>query len=142
MDRDEEAEVLKEALRCVGMEVVEVPKTDAISPCFCCALKGWERLGCDEDDFVRFNACSDDASVHGISMFFNAPSHFLSYDDILENLSSTRNFMFCKHDDMYGDLKDMKKNMKIWDNPFKGFKSLDELRVLIDLHTSELDSGR
>lgn len=130
----ERRELLDKMLRAVGLELVELPEHFSKSWHFAC-----ERVDKRGDGWISFSEgnsvklSSRNASSVSYSLYV-APRLFASREDVFEKLGKAKCFVWQSLRSMshLGEHED-NKEWKVWENPFFGCMSDDEVRVRMDL---------
>lgn len=133
----ERSELLGKVLRAVGLKLVELPEHFSNEWHFACARAGkrgdgWVSFSRDDASWFSFR----DLSSTSCSLYA-APRLFASRSDVFEKLRKTRCFVWQSLDSMShlaGEHKmEKEEHWLVWENPFFGCGSDDELRVKMDL---------
>lgn len=132
MEKSEREKLLDQVLKAVGLELVEFPKHFSNS-------NGWhfacQRVDMKGDGWVSFSR--DDASWFSFRAVYLAPRLFVSKEEVFEKLMKTKCFVWKSLGSMAHLEVEHKMGKEehwlVWENPFFGCGSDDELRVKMDL---------
>lgn len=137
VEKSEREKLLDQVLRAVGLELVKLPEYFSDEWHFAC-----QRAGMKGDGWVSF--LRDDASWFSFRDVFStsyslyaAPRLFVSREEVFEKLMKTKCFVWQSLDSMSHLAVEHKMGKEmhclVWENPFFGCGSDDELRVKMDL---------
>ena len=126
VEKSEREKLLDQVLRAVGLELVELPEFFWNAWHFAC-----QRVDMKGDGWVGFSR--DDASWFSFRVVYLAPRMFVSREEVFEKLMKTKCFVWksLSLETSFETREEM--NLLVWENPFFGCMSDDELRVKMDL---------